>query len=154
MKSKNLLLLITKIKNIHNFYVSRFILWIFSTLKKNSFIGILYHVFNLCWLDFQAFHISLNYWKVTFMIKMNPQMNNCQFRDHRRCHSYSTFDHNPLGGILTKLHALAHSTIIHSWMLTLNGPLGLNPLDIKVLNGIFSKLRYVYKNCLEVSILV
>jgi hypothetical protein len=34
MKSKNLLLLIIQIKNIHDFNVSRFILWIFSTERK------------------------------------------------------------------------------------------------------------------------
>jgi hypothetical protein len=28
----------------------------------------------LCWLDFQAFQMGLNYWKVTFMIRMNPRM--------------------------------------------------------------------------------
>jgi hypothetical protein len=30
----------------------------------------------LCWLDFQAFHMGLNYWKVTLMIRMNLKMRN------------------------------------------------------------------------------
>jgi hypothetical protein len=45
MKSKIFLLLIIKVKNIHEFYVLSLSLWILSTQKKVSLIGILYHAF-------------------------------------------------------------------------------------------------------------
>ncbi len=46
MKSKIFLLLIIKVKNIHEFNVLSFSLWIFFTQKKVSFIDILYHAFT------------------------------------------------------------------------------------------------------------
>jgi hypothetical protein len=46
MKLKNFFLLIIKIKYIHEFNVLRLNSWIYSTKKKVSFIGILYHAFT------------------------------------------------------------------------------------------------------------
>ncbi len=46
MKSKIFLLLIIKIKNIHEFNVLSLSLWILSTNKNISLIGILYHTFT------------------------------------------------------------------------------------------------------------
>jgi hypothetical protein len=47
MKSKIFLLLIIKVKDIHGFNVSNLSLWILSTPKNISFIGIFYHAFTL-----------------------------------------------------------------------------------------------------------
>lgn len=34
---------------------------------------------QLCWLDFLTFHVTLNHWKITSMIKMNPLRMNWQY---------------------------------------------------------------------------
>ncbi len=76
MKSKIFLLLIIKIKDIHDFNVLSLSLWILSTKKNISFIGILYHVYTH--MENVVFGKDFNLGTIgSFFLCFHPKRNSC-----------------------------------------------------------------------------
>lgn len=61
MKSRKFLLLIVKLKNIHEYNVLRSIYGYFPPKKIFSLIGILYHAFSLTFNVNVSYHTNLSY---------------------------------------------------------------------------------------------